>query len=245
MPRNPNGSCSLCGQAIWVGKSSRPEPICRPCRRLRNEARYCAWCSGPVRPGKTYCSSACFGKADGARRRALRIPVTGHSRRVDRAANAAGMSDHARRQLLAQWRRQGRACTYCDGVAETVDHVIPLARGGTNYEGNLTPACRSCNSRKQDRLVIEFRLGRRASLTYTPFRERLRVERVAKVKPEKPTATCYICDATYTMTTKTRRTCGAQSCQAEHVRRLTRESYRVRAGLQPTWERASRPHKVA
>lgn len=30
----------------------------------------------------------------------------------------------------------------------TIDHVIPLARGGDNQRSNLAPSCRSCNSRK-------------------------------------------------------------------------------------------------
>jgi hypothetical protein len=40
------------------------------------------------------------------------------------------------------------ACVYCDAPADTTDHVIPRAYGGTNDPANLAPACRSCNSRK-------------------------------------------------------------------------------------------------
>ncbi|MFF1597681.1 HNH endonuclease [Streptomyces mirabilis] len=34
----------------------------------------------------------------------------------------------------------------------TVDHVIPLAKGGTHDRANLRVLCRSCNSRKRDSL---------------------------------------------------------------------------------------------
>jgi 5-methylcytosine-specific restriction endonuclease McrA len=31
---------------------------------------------------------------------------------------------------------------------QTIDHIIPLSKGGTNWPANLAPACRSCNSKK-------------------------------------------------------------------------------------------------
>lgn len=31
---------------------------------------------------------------------------------------------------------------------EAIDHVVALARGGTNWPANLRPICKSCNSRK-------------------------------------------------------------------------------------------------
>jgi hypothetical protein len=38
----------------------------------------------------------------------------------------------------------------------TVDHVIPLCRGGKHCVTNLVPACRRCNCRKKDKLPSEF-----------------------------------------------------------------------------------------
>ena len=43
----------------------------------------------------------------------------------------------------------GAICAHC-GVTEnlTIDHIIPLAKGGTNDLDNLQPLCKSCNSSK-------------------------------------------------------------------------------------------------
>lgn len=44
----------------------------------------------------------------------------------------------------------GGACAYCFGKAETMDHVVPLSRGGKHEASNLVPACKDCNFRKHN-----------------------------------------------------------------------------------------------
>ncbi|MHB8189947.1 MAG: HNH endonuclease [Ferrimicrobium sp.] len=46
-------------------------------------------------------------------------------------------------------------CQYCGGPAENIDHIVPRSRGGTHTWDNVVAACRSCNSRKRDRLLSE------------------------------------------------------------------------------------------
>jgi 5-methylcytosine-specific restriction endonuclease McrA len=52
-------------------------------------------------------------------------------------------------------RRDGRRCAYCGRRADTIDHVVPRSRGGGHTWENCVAACRTCNSRKADRLLTE------------------------------------------------------------------------------------------
>jgi hypothetical protein len=49
-------------------------------------------------------------------------------------------------------RRDGHACRYCGGAAPdvvlTVDHVTPVALGGSDKPENLVAACKDCNAGK-------------------------------------------------------------------------------------------------
>lgn len=48
-------------------------------------------------------------------------------------------------------------CFYCQQSGEmTLDHLIPLVRGGRTSIGNLVSACRSCNSSKRTKLKVEW-----------------------------------------------------------------------------------------
>lgn len=49
-------------------------------------------------------------------------------------------------------------CAYCSTSCEpTMDHVVPLARGGNHCESNVVPACKPCNSSKGAKLVTEWK----------------------------------------------------------------------------------------
>lgn len=66
--------------------------------------------------------------------------------RRDRKRGAQGNCSFT--QLRARWEFYGGLCWMCREEADTVDHVIALAVGGTEWPANLRPACRSCNSSK-------------------------------------------------------------------------------------------------
>ena len=55
----------------------------------------------------------------------------------------------------AWWQRrvQRGVCAYCGrsvgAPSLTMDHVVPVARGGRSSKGNVVPACKDCNNRKK------------------------------------------------------------------------------------------------
>ena len=62
----------------------------------------------------------------------------------------------------AWWTRKIRdgVCYYCllqVGSAHlTMDHVIPLSRGGKSRKGNIVPACKECNNKKTYLIPVEW-----------------------------------------------------------------------------------------
>ena len=74
-------------------------------------------------------------------------PVAGESRcRIHRTGRRG--STRAWRKVRAEVLARDRRCYYCGGAATEVDHVIPVAKGGTDDRSNLVPACGPCNRAK-------------------------------------------------------------------------------------------------
>ena len=55
----------------------------------------------------------------------------------------------------AVFARDGHRCQYCNHPAENIDHIVPRSRGGQHSWENVVASCRSCNTRKEDRLPHE------------------------------------------------------------------------------------------
>lgn len=69
----------------------------------------------------------------------------------------------ARELRQSQWwkrRISDGVCDYCRrpvGVgALTMDHIVPLGRGGRSVRGNVVPACKDCNTRKKSLVPVEW-----------------------------------------------------------------------------------------
>ena len=69
----------------------------------------------------------------------------------------------ARELRNSQWWKRKRAsgiCYYCGkkfkATELTMDHLVPIVRGGRSTEGNVVPACKDCNSKKKYLLPTEW-----------------------------------------------------------------------------------------
>ncbi len=62
----------------------------------------------------------------------------------------------ARKLRKSQWwlqKVQEGICHYCGGKFSpeeiTMDHIVPVSRGGKSVKGNIVAACKACNSKKK------------------------------------------------------------------------------------------------
>ena len=69
----------------------------------------------------------------------------------------------ARELRRSRWWQQKTStgtCWYCGlqvGFKNlTMDHVIPLSRGGRSTKDNLVPCCKACNNKKKSSLPVEW-----------------------------------------------------------------------------------------
>lgn len=69
----------------------------------------------------------------------------------------------ARELRASQWwkrRISDGVCYYCRRTVGirvlSMDHIVPLGRGGRSVHGNVVPACKDCNTRKQSLLPVEW-----------------------------------------------------------------------------------------
>lgn len=76
-------------------------------------------------------------------------------RRNYKARKRAAEGSHSADDIKALWDAQSGLCAICsvhlDETGYHADHVVALARGGTNWPDNLQLLCPTCNCSKKDR----------------------------------------------------------------------------------------------
>lgn len=108
-------------------------------------------------------------------------------------------SYHAgRRRHISKARRQaiieqyGGLCAYCGYEADTVDHIIPFAYGGSDDDENLVASCAICNCIASDKIFDTFDAKREhIRRRYGPFIE----NRLKRIRAKL--SICADCKAIY------------------------------------------------
>ena len=79
--------------------------------------------------------------------------------------NAAQKKERRKARELreSQWWKRRLAkgtCHYCGRKTAprqlTMDHIVPISRGGRSTKGNVVPACKDCNNKKKQLLPMEW-----------------------------------------------------------------------------------------
>lgn len=110
----------------------------------------------PTRRGANIASAKAWAEANPEKARE-HFRMARRKRRA-RAKDAGGT--HTAADLASILKAQGNRCAYCRcslaRAEKHVDHVIPLARGGSNGRENLQYLCRPCNQSKSAKDPIEY-----------------------------------------------------------------------------------------
>jgi len=69
----------------------------------------------------------------------------------------------ARELRNTQWWKNklgSGACYYCEKKFKpselTMDHIVPIIRGGKSTKGNIVPCCKECNNKEKYMLPMEW-----------------------------------------------------------------------------------------
>ena len=76
-----------------------------------------------------------------------------------RARKKQARGKHTAADVKRILRRQGKRCVYCKASLDAgyhVDHIVPLAKGGSNGPDNLQCLCPTCNLSKGAKMPEEF-----------------------------------------------------------------------------------------
>ena len=78
-----------------------------------------------------------------------------HTVEVDKKQIAAERAKAKKLKKTSWWQQKINSgiCGYCEKKFEpkdlTMDHIVPLARGGKSTKGNIVAACKRCNTEKK------------------------------------------------------------------------------------------------
>lgn len=169
------GQCSRCAKQVTRNKGSRSEIVCQSCRRDEWTSS-CENCGAALTTRQRtqryrFCSRGCANAALPLRgivvdpANVVRDPYMNQRKCAQRRARKIG-ADSEIVDPSYIFSRDKWLCHLCgkrvdsrlngnDPMGPTVDHVLPLSKGGEHSNANVALAHRLCNVRKGDRAVGE------------------------------------------------------------------------------------------
>ena len=128
--------------------------LCSKCQISKNETEF-YWCSKSP-DGRYYQCKACANPE--------KYLISKSKRRASETA-AYDVTEKDLRGILRRQYQQCAICSACMGARMTLDHIVPLSKGGQHRVGNLQYLCSTCNFRKNDRWLA---VARRSILSVDP-----------------------------------------------------------------------------
>lgn len=79
-------------------------------------------------------------------------------KKIKRKKNIKVYSDNTIKSDLIKTAKSCLYCgaVFCEQVKPTIDHLVPLSKGGMHSMANVVVCCRSCNSKKGDRDYVDW-----------------------------------------------------------------------------------------
>lgn len=169
--------CEVCGN-VFTPVSNRSSVCSEGCRKTRNSQERRDWYRSHVglQGGVNVCHlcnrvevyEKYFSRVD--KGICVRCKKRSHRARQD-ANRRAGMRGGDLITLLELWMRDNKRCCLCGRATRvpgkaggwhktmaTIDHIVPLARGGTHTWSNVQLACAQCNTLKNATTKGQLRL---------------------------------------------------------------------------------------
>jgi 5-methylcytosine-specific restriction endonuclease McrA len=118
----------------------------------------CRTCFVPKRIKQFHCSSKCYSHYYGQIRDKTKKKL--YERIRESRIRSSGKGNFTIQQWNDLVKRHKNICPCCKKLTKefTVDHIIPISKGGTNNIENIQPLCRKCNVTKGNRFTKKYEI---------------------------------------------------------------------------------------
>ena len=178
-----NRVCRLCKKEFYKspaqvnnGEGKYCSYECYGLSKLKGKKQFCLTCQKEYyvsladlkRKSDKYCSKKCYGVAVSKRQLGINNHHYKHGlSNTKEYKNQLQYNNRAKRKeaigqfTIEEWQllkeQHNFTCHMCKKsepeIKLTVDHIIPLTKNGTNFISNIQPLCKSCNSRKSNKII--------------------------------------------------------------------------------------------